>query len=175
MNKQPLKVIKLSDHPNTLGNYARLYFSLVFVAALLMIIFIPVAIGLGIWGMITDIFMDLLCIALFALSGIFLAYLIMFNIIAPIRAFVTSKKLSQDESTITIYENCISFCSVYTLDGKVIKDEKSYEFDCYKKIKDKKDRFLFVSKKEYGNFAFYIWKDTLDEKSLNLIQSKVTK
>ena len=44
-----------------------------------------------------------------------------------------------------------------------------------KKIKEKKDKFLFITNKEYGSYAFYLWKKNMDEKALEIVRSKLTK
>lgn len=167
--------IRISIHENRLKDYFNLYFVLVKVPAIVMMIFIPLAIALATFGTITGKITALLCILLYVLGGICSAYLIMFNIIFPIRAHKSSKQLDLEESAIFLFEDKIKFHSVFDLvkDGKKkhYEDDNQYPIVAFKKIKDKKDKFLFVTKKEYGNYAFFIWKEKLDEKSLELIKS----
>ena len=171
----PIAVIKLSDHPNKLSNYFSLYFRIVMPLAIVIMVFIPAAIGIGVWNMLTNAVHAILSIFLFVFSGIFIFYLVMFNIISPFRSYNGLKKLDLDESTITLCFDRVIFHSVYDFKTKDkrehFKDDREYPFACFQTIKEEKNRFFFLTSKQYGRYAFYLWKDTLDEKALELIKS----
>ena len=173
----PIAVIKLSQHPNKLSNYFSLYFRIVMVLAIIMIVFIPAAIGIGIWNMLSGNIHPVLSIFLFVFSGIFLFYLIAFNIIAPIRSYKGLQKLDLEESTIALYSDRAIFHSVYDFKTKEkhehFKDDREYPFVCFQTIKEEKNRFFFLTSKQYGRYAFYLWKDTLDEKALEFVKSLI--
>ena len=179
MKKTEGSVVKLNKENLKLKNYMSLYFSLVKVAAIIMMIFIPLAIALGIFGMVTEKIMAILCVALLSLAGICLLYLIMFNIVLPLRSYKAAKKLDYEKSYITVYSDKISFHSVYDLEGEQGKnhyeDNSEYVYESFKRIKEKKNNFLFITKKEYGSYAFYLWKANMDEKALEVVRSRITK
>lgn len=177
--KKEGSVIKLSKENIKLKNYMGLYFSLVKIAAIVMLVFIPLAIALGVFGMLTSKIEALLCVLLLSLAGICSLYLIMFNIIFPVRSYKAAQKLDIENSYITVFEDKIAFHSVYDLEGKKGKnhyeDNSEYVFESFKKIKEKKDKFLFITNKEYGSYAFYLWKKNMDENALEIVRSKLTK
>ena len=179
MKKETGSIIKLNREHMKLKNYMSLYFSLVKIAAIVMLVFIPLAIALGVYGMITGRIYAILCVLLLSLAGICSLYLIMFNIVFPVRYYKVSKKLDMENSYISVFEDKISFHSVYDLENGKSKnhyeDNNEYAYESFKKIKEKKDRFLFITKKEFGSYAFYLWKDNMDEKSLEIVKSKKTK
>ena len=179
MKKEEKKPFVLKAHKNTFKNYLRMYFSLVKIPAIIMLCYIPVGISLGVWGAVSGSLHSLLCILFIVLSGICIAYLVMFNLLTPIRANKSSQKIDYEKSFIYVYGDKISFHSEYKLevDGKkkTYVDEGDYQFEGFKKIKEFNDRFIFISKKEFGRYAFYLWKESMDEDCLKLIQSKVTK
>ena len=149
------------------------------VLAIIMIIFIPAAIGIAIWNMLIGDIHPVLSIFLFVFSGIFFFYLIMFNVINPIRSYKGLQKLDLDASTITIYTDRVFFHSVYDFKTKEkrehFKDDREYPFICFQTIKEEKNRFFFLTSKQYGRYAFYLWKDTLDENALEFVKSIVRK
>ena len=179
MKKLEGSIVKLNKENLKLKNYMSLYFSLVKVAAIIMMIFIPLAIALGIFGMVTEKIMAILCVALLSLAGICLLYLIMFNIVFPLRSYKAAQKLDYEKSYITVYSDKIAFHSVYDLEGGQGKnhyeDNSEYVYESFKRIKEKKNNFLFITKKEYGSYAFDLWKANMDEKALEIVRSRITK
>lgn len=174
------EMIKAKVHKGSYIEYVLLHFEIVKIPSILLLCLSPVFLFFGIWGALTSYIEAIFCILFIVLGAIFAIYVCMFLFVMPLKATKNAKRLDLNESYVGIKNESIYFYSVFTITNENGKDEKHIdknecEYGIFKKISDKKDRFFFRSNKQFGNFAFYIWKDTLNDEAIKILESKLTK